>query len=510
MTVYHLLAGRESAARIGSHQHSDPSSGEPIGDILPEATAEEINEAVTAAVSAWEDDWPGDSAASAGLLHDVARRLERDGEAIVDVAHAETALGTARLRGELGRTVFQLRFQARCSLTARASRAEERDDTWAGTGRPRLERLPVSIGPVAVFAASNFPLAFSVAGGDAASAFAAGCPVVLKAHPGHPQTAQAIAGHVVDAVRHAGLHPGTFSLIHGATPEPGRLLASHPGVGAVAFTGSRAGGRSLYDAAAARPDPIPVYAEMGSVNPVLISPATLASDGEGLAQRLAASAVLGAGQFCTNPGVVLLPTGWPSDRFIEAFAACVRSAGSHPLLTEAIHGSYRSRIEELESDPRVDLVLAPRSAGPGRHEAHRVARITAEAFVEDERFREEVFGPFTLFVTVPPGAWRDVTASLDGQLTGTVLAAGTDPPEIHESALVLARKVGRLLGSGAPTGVAVSELMHHGGPWPATTAATTTSVGGAAIDRFLRPLVVQDGQLDRLVGRSTHPPGGQE
>lgn len=430
----------------------------------------------------------------ASLLEAIADELLALGEELLTVADAETGLGLTRLTGERARTINQLRLFA--SVVREGSWVDARIDRADPTRqppKPDLRRVLLPLGPVVVFAASNFPLAFSVAGGDTAAALAAGNSVVLKAHPAHPETSQRVAAAVARALVRCELPPGVFSLVDGPGHELGLALVRHPLAKAVAFTGSLAGGRALFDAAAARPEPIPVYAEMGSTNPVFVLPGALAERGEALGRTLGDSATLGTGQFCTKPGLVFACAGPGFDELATALGAQVAGKAPTRMLYPELAERFRAGAAELAQTPGVTrLGEAPpaASSGAGRPVA---SQVDFAEFSGSKALQAELFGPSTLLVRLPTPADLVRAASLlEGQLTATVHGTPADlsqaEPLLHE----LERKVGRLLFGGVPTGVEVCAAMNHGGPYPASTDARSTSVGSAAIDRFARPLCYQD------------------
>lgn len=356
----------------------------------------------------------------------------------------------------------------------------------------------VPLGPVAVFGASNFPLAFSVAGGDTASALAAGCPVVVKGHPAHPGTSELVAEAVTKAISASGFPAGTFSMLHGPGHEVGSALVAHPAITAVGFTGSRAGGLALMKIANARPVPIPVYAEMSSINPVLLFPAALATRAEDLGRAFVASLTLGAGQFCTNPGLVLAVDGPELERFIAAAEAALSAAPAATMLTAGIHQAYAQGVARLAGNGKV----TPHGRGlEGGINACQAAlfSIPAADFMADEAAAREVFGASSLVVRCADSAqMAAVLVHLEGQLTASLHFEDVDLPGVADVVPVLEGRAGRLIANGWPTGVEVSHAMVHGGPFPATSDGRSTSVGTLAIERFLRPVCYQDFPDDLL------------
>jgi NADP-dependent aldehyde dehydrogenase len=433
-------------------------------------------------------------AARAAMLCAVADALETSRSELVDVADKETALGTTRLDGELTRTTGQLRLFA--DVVVEGSWLEATIDTadsGAKPPRPDIRRLLVGLGPVAVYAASNFPFAFSVAGGDTAAAWAAGCPVIVKAHPGHPALSRHTAAVVADALDRAGAPPGSFGLVEGF--DEGRALVTHPAVRAAAFTGSLRGGRALFDLAAARPDPIPFYGELGSINPVVVGPRRAAARAAEVAAGLVASFQLGRGQFCTKPGLVLVPNG----SALPELVAGQLHQGAGPMLTEAIATGYDAGVAALAATAGVRVVGVGPSDGPSAD--RRVpgrpptvfATTAATVLAAPGVLLEECFGPTTLLVEYGSAEeLADVIAAIPGALTASVHADDDDLADLEAALHSLQERVGRIVFDGWPTGVAVNWSMQHGGPWPATTNSLFTSVGATSLRRFLRPLTFQD------------------
>ena len=425
----------------------------------------------------------------ADLLDLIASKLAAREADIVPLASSESHLPVARITGELGRTTGQLRMFA----------TDVRDGKWvdrrvveampdrAPLPRPRLERSMIPIGPVAVFGASNFPLAFSVAGGDTASALAAGCPVVAKVHPAHPGTSELVGSIVSEAVLEMGLPAGVFQIVSGAN-EVGAALVSDSHIKGVGFTGSKSVGRLLMDLAAKRPDPIPVFAEMGSINPVFMLPGALSERGEALAAGYVQSVTMGVGQFCTNPGVVFGIEGPEWEAFCTAVSTGITQVATGTMLTPGIGASYSATAGIVADSDGVEALVKPSEPGqPG------VVRTTLENFLENRELREEVFGPFGILVTassVEELTW--LFPVLEGQLTGTIQYGAVDEALVKELTPLLEGKVGRLVFNGFPTGVEVCEGMQHGGPYPASSDVRFTSVGNHSILRWLRPVTYQN------------------
>lgn len=477
----------------------DPRSGEAIGPPYQDASAAEIDAAVEAASSAFPT-WRELPGVRATLLRAVAEAIEGLGDELITVADAETGLGHDRLIGERARTCAQLRSFA--GLLDEGSYVEaiiDHAEPEATPPLPDLRRMLVPIGPVAVFGASNFPLAFSVPGGDTASALAAGCPVVVKAHPAHPATSQLCARAIRDAVAGMGLPEGVFSLLHGAGTAVGEALVTAPPIRAVGFTGSLAAGRALFDLAAARPDPIPVYAEMGSLNPIFVTSGAMARRAEAIASAFVGSMNLGTGQFCTKPGIVVLPTGADSDRLVEEIARATSSRSAEIMLAPRLRDALAQRLAITRDVDGVEVIAQGDAGDTGVRHPAVVLAVDARRFIETPELREEHFGPVSILVRCSStDEMREVAEHLPGGLTATLHAEAEDRDEIADLLAILTERAGRLVFNGFPTGVAVRPAMHHGGPYPATTAPEHSSVGSTAIRRFLRPVSYQDAPHELL------------
>ncbi len=490
-----FLIGRRAVTRPETFEAIGAASGEAIGPAFSVSTIDDVAEACRLADKAFDIFRDIEPARRAAFLETIADRIEAIGEPLVERAMAESGLPQARLIGERGRTVGQLRLFARVL----------REGHWAGVALdpPLPDRTPlpradlrsrrIALGPVAVFGASNFPLAFSVAGGDTASALAAGCPVVVKAHPAHPGTSALIGAAVQQAVAACGLPEGVFSFVQGPSNDLGAALVSDPRIKAVGFTGSRAGGLALLAVAQRRPEPIPVYAEMSSVNPVLLFPAALAARGETLAKGYVASLIMGAGQFCTNPGIVLGVDGPDLARFIDTAAQALAQAPAQVMLTSGIAGNYRSGVAALTGHHAITAIaegLPPESA---RCDRSALFAASGADFIANPDLAHEVFGAASIVVRCTSvEEIARVVEAMEGQLTATLQIDGADIEAARPFIPLLERKAGRILANGWPTGVEVSHAMVHGGPFPATSDARSTSVGAMAIDRFLRPVCYQD------------------
>lgn len=493
-----LIAGQPSADGADSSRPVSPLDGRPLDPPFYQAGENDVRRAVEAAEAAFLSHATLPSARRAEFLEEIATEIEATGSALLDRAHLETGLPLERLKGERGRTCGQLRLFA--DVIREGSWVDARIDT-AQPDRPPLpradlRRMLVPLGPVVVFGSSNFPLAFSVAGGDTASALAAGNPVIVKAHSAHPGTSEMVAEAVARAACTCGLPAGVFSMLHGRGQVVGTALVRDPRIRAVGFTGSQAAGRALFDAAAARPEPIPVFAEMASLNPVFLLPGVLQADSAALAAGLKNSVTLGVGQFCTKPGLVFALRSAGLDEFLAHFGAAIKASHPATMLHPGICQSYHARAADLSAVPGVSVLA--RADTPAKADATEgaalVLRTSAANFLAEPVLREtEVFGPFSLVVVADsPAELMALAESLSGQLTATLHGKAEDLAAAGDLVAVLQRKAGRLIVNGFPTGVEVCPAMTHGGPYPATTDARFTSVGTAAMLRFARPVTWQD------------------
>ncbi|HUQ61639.1 aldehyde dehydrogenase (NADP(+)) [Lentzea sp.] len=466
-------------------QGYNPRTGEPFGEPVaktPDSEVDRIASAGAVAFSAWSVVPAADRAV---VLEKVADALDAESSLLVSTADSETALGVPRLTTELKRTTNQLRLFA--EVLREGSYVEATLDSANPDiipPRPVLRRILRPLGTVAVFSASNFPFAFSVAGGDTASALASGCPVVVKAHSAHPSTSRETARVVVDALREAGAPEGVFGIVYGT--EAGVALVKHPAIRAVGFTGSTAGGRALFDLAQGRPDPIPFYGELGSVNPTVILPG--AALGEDIAAGFAASLTMGVGQFCTNPGLVFAPA-----ELVPALGEAVAATAGGAMLNERMCDSYTASTDALAASDLVSVVSTGTRPDEAWAVSPRLFRVPVSVFEENlEKLTEEHFGPAALVVTYSsPSELHSVLAKLPGTLTGTVHAAESDHEEAGVIAEILRHVAGRLIFNAWPTGVAVAWGQHHGGPWPSTTNPLHTSVGATSIRRWIAPVTYQ-------------------
>jgi alpha-ketoglutaric semialdehyde dehydrogenase len=483
----------------------DPTTGSPLDPAYASATPADIDHAVRQAAEAFADYRQASGAHKGAFLRRIAVHLEALAEPIVERAHRETALPVARLASELARTCFQLRLFA--ELVEEGSwvdaRIDQADPERRPVPKPDVRSMLRPLGPVAVFGASNFPLAFSVAGGDTASALAAGCPVIVKAHPAHPGTSELAGLAIQRAVKESGLPEGVFALLFDAGHAVGAELVRHPAVKAVGFTGSRSGGRALVAIAAARPEPIPVYAEMSSINPVFILPGAMQARAEDIATGLHASVTLGVGQFCTNPGLVIVEAGDTTRDFLHALEKRIAATPAGTMLTAEICASYHAGVADFAATHGVQQRLAPSADAetgsgpqiePGAAQANAALFATdAETFLANPNLMAEVFGPATLMVVCADRAEMTAVArALEGQLTTSIHGTAADLVIYAELLAILETRAGRLVFDGFPTGVEVCHAMVHGGPYPATSDGRSTSVGTRAIQRFARPVCFQD------------------
>ncbi|SDK97060.1 NADP-dependent aldehyde dehydrogenase [Catalinimonas alkaloidigena] len=478
----------------GAHTFTgvDATLGTELPTTFYEATDAEVDRAVVLADRAFATYRRKSGAQKADFLEKIADEIMALGDALLERCHQETALPLGRLQGERGRTCGQLRLFA--ELLREGSWVEARIDTALPDRqplpRPDLRQMLIPLGPVAVFGASNFPLAFSVAGGDTASALAAGCSVVVKAHPAHPGTSEMVGRAIRKAAEATGMPEGVFSLVHGGI-APGTKLVGHPLIKAVGFTGSFRGGKALYDAAVRRPEPIPVYAEMGSTNPVFVLPGALKERGAALAQGLAQSVTLGVGQFCTNPGVVVVEQSDEAEAFLKTTGEQLANVAPTPMLTSGLLQAYHKGIEGLKKMEGVAVMQANVADGATLAPAHWL-RASVQTALRHPELTEEVFGPSSVgLVAERKEELYEFARQLHGHLTATLHATEADLAEYRDLVALLEQKVGRLIVNSFPTGVEVSHAMNHGGPYPATTDVRTTSVGTQAIKRFVRPLCYQ-------------------
>ncbi|CAG9185568.1 aldehyde dehydrogenase (NADP(+)) [Cupriavidus pinatubonensis] len=487
----HYIGGKRLAA--GTPLNSvDAVTGERHPVSFHEATDAEVAAAALAAHRAFPALRATSPTERAALLKAIADEIDALDHVFIAAASRETALPPARLEGERKRTSNQLRMFA--ATVRRGDFFDVRIDR-AQPGRkplprPDLRQFRVGVGPVAIFGAGNFPLAFSVAGGDTASALAAGCPVVVKAHPGHMVTSEYVANAVERAIARCGAPAGIFNMVFG-TSTAGAALVRAPHIKAVGFTGSLAAGRALFDMARARPDPIPVFAEMSSVNPVFLMPSALSARSAQIARELAASVTFGCGQLCTNPGLVLGVRSPAFEAFVAELGTALALAEAQPMLGAGIRDNFRRGLARLSEVPGIEALMSMEVEG--RVSGHLLKADRSLLFAQERPLEEEVFGPSTVIVALDSeDDFLAFAERMRGQLTATLMADDSDLPQHAALVELLEGKVGRLLFNGYPTGVEVSDAMVHGGPYPATTDVRGTSVGSAAIERFLRPVCYQN------------------
>lgn len=494
LTGSQFIAGEERKGGRGTFHALAAATGGLIAPEFTEAGAADVDDACSAAGAAQEVFGSLAPAERAAFLHLCADKIDALGSDLTERAMMETGLPAARLEGERGRTVTQLRMFADEVVSGRWLRARvDFADPTRTPPKPELRLRMIPVGPVAVFGASNFPLAFSVAGGDTAAAFAAGCCVVAKGHPAHPGTAELVARAIDQSVREHGLPRGVFSLLQGTSNQLGEALVRNPEIAAVGFTGSRAGGLALVAHAANRSVPIPVYAEMSSVNPVVLLPHRLEEAAEQLGQSYAASLTLGAGQFCTNPGIVFAVGGAACERFVAAAVNAVAEMPQQTMLTPAIRTSYVAGLARIAGYEGVQL------AGAGEGGQACVFTVDGADFLANPGIAQENFGPSSVVIQCSDiGEMKMLLHRMEGQLTATLHINEADYPVARDLLPLLERLAGRVIVNGWPTGVEVAHAMVHGGPFPATSDGRSTSVGTMAIDRFLRPVAYQDFPADLL------------
>jgi NADP-dependent aldehyde dehydrogenase len=473
----------------------NPATGKKLEPVFYEATQEEINDAIEGASEAFQYYRNKTGKEKADFLEAIAEEILALESFLITRAMEETGLPEARLTGERGRTTGQLKLFAQ--LLREGSWVNARIDTADAERKPLpkpdVRSMEKALGPVGVFGASNFPLAFSVAGGDTVSALAAGCPVVFKAHPAHPGTCELVGIAIQKAIRKTGMPAGTFSMLHGRSNDVGMAIVRHPLIKAIGFTGSFSGGKALFNEANKRTEPIPVYAEMGSTNPVFILPHILKEKGEKIAQDLAASVTLGVGQFCTNPGLVFMEQSEAENKFRDTLSNNIKEMAGGVMLTSGIQNNFQKGIESLTSVKGVSVLAKGKNDGEGVRGTPHLLHATAELFFQKQELEEEVFGPSTLAITANnKEELLQAARKMGGHITATIHGTDDDLNEYEELIRILEQKVGRVLINGYPTGVEVCHAMVHGGPYPATTDSRTTSVGTLAIHRFTRPVCYQN------------------
>jgi NADP-dependent aldehyde dehydrogenase len=491
-----LLGGGTGATGGKTFRAIDPARNAPLEPIFHEASDAEVASALDASAAAFAIYRGCSGAERAKFLETIAIEIELIGDALLQRANAETGLPLARLMGERGRTCGQLRLFAQ--VVREGSWVDARIDPALPDRQPLprvdLRRMLIPIGPVVVFGSSNFPLAYSAAGGDTASALAVGCTVIVKAHRAHPGTAELVGGAIARAAAACGLPPGVFSLIHGDGATVGITMVKHPATAAVGFTGSHFAGRALFDAANSRPHPIPVFAEMSSLNPVFLLPGAMRERGLAIARGLLGSFTLGVGQFCTKPGLIFALSGPETDAFLAQLGEMVRGAPNGTMLTSGIRDAFVENRGKITSALGVQPLAAGASApDPAKTEGQpSVATTSAKNFLVQPALATEAFGPFTLVVLADRiEEFGACAAALEGQLTATLQTGAEDFADARPLLAALEQKVGRVILNGFPTGLEVGHAMNHGGPYPATTDVRYTAVGTAAMLRFARPICYQ-------------------
>lgn len=494
-TGKNFIGNQRSAQGSLTFNAFNPQDGSKMEPTYTEATQDEINKAVLLAEKAFLEYRKKSGKEKAAFLNAIADEILALGDDLIKRCSAESGLPEGRITGERGRTMNQLKLFA--SLLEEGSWVDARIEAAIPDRQPLpksdIRSMQIALGPVGVFGASNFPLAFSVAGGDTASALAAGCPVVVKGHPSHPGTCELISEAIINAVKKTNMPEGTFSLVQGGSVEVGMGLVKHPAIKAIGFTGSFKGGKAIFDAASQRSEPIPVYAEMGSTNPVFILPGALKERKESLAKGLAASVTLGVGQFCTNPGLVFTEHSSDSKDFRLTAINAFKEANAEPMLNAGIRLAYEGGVNKLSAEPGVEVLASGKENSEGYKGTAYLFESNVQKFIENNHLEEELFGPSTLMLSANnKNELLSAAKKLSGHLTATIHATEDDLKNYKELVEILELKVGRLIINGFPTGVEVCHSMVHGGPFPATTDSRSTSVGTMAITRFTRPVCYQD------------------
>ena len=491
----HIIASTFTAGKNNAFQATNPVTGETLPTEFHEATQEEISQAAEQAEKAFQTYRKKSGKEKAAFLEKIGEEIMELGDDLLTRCEQETGLPQARLQGERGRTVNQLKLFAQLLsegswVDARLDRAQPDRQPLP---KPDIRQMHIALGPVGIFGASNFPLAFSVAGGDTASALAVGCSIVVKSHPAHPGTCELVGRAITRAIEATSMPKGVFSLVQGTSVEVGQALVNHPMIKAIGFTGSFQGGKALFDAASRRAEPIPVYAEMGSINPVFVLPGALKERNAQIAEGLVGSVTLGVGQFCTNPGLVASIASDDTESLLAKTQEGIAASETGAMLTSRISEAYRQGADRMRQTGGVETLGQGKSAEVASPSQAYVFRTTVHNFAKQRNLSEEVFGPSTLHVSAQSKEeLLRLAQQLDGHLTATLHATDDDLREYADLVAILERKVGRLLINGFPTGVEVCHSMVHGGPFPATTDSRTTSVGTLAIKRFSRPVCYQN------------------
>jgi 2,5-dioxopentanoate dehydrogenase len=473
----------------------DPKKNQELPEIFYSATKDEVEKAIKKACNAYEIYKHKQGKAKALFLRAIAGKIFELGNTLIERAMSESGLSEGRLRGERDRTINQLRLFA--TLLEEGSWTEAIIDLAIPerkpSPRPDIRKILRPIGPVAVFSASNFPLAFSTAGGDTTSALAAGNPVIVKAHSFHPGTNELVGTAIIEAAKQTGMPEGVFSTINTVEHEIGQAIVMHPKIKAVGFTGSFSGGMDLFTLAQKREEPIPVFAEMGSVNPTILLPGKLKEDAKSMGELMAGSITIGAGQFCTNPGIIISLVGKETDEFITALSEKIKSLHPEPMLHPRIKKNYKENIQNILSFPKIELVAESNVEEVALEGRPMVTKVGAQDFIANPKLAEEIFGPYSLIVLCTDKTEiLNVVKKFKGQLTATIMANEEDVKEFNSLIIAMQEVSGRLIFNGVPTGVEVCYAMQHGGPFPASTYSRFTSVGTDAIKRFVRPVAYQD------------------
>jgi alpha-ketoglutaric semialdehyde dehydrogenase len=495
ITGKNYIGNQLSASGTKTFKTFNPQLNIENDSVFSEATTDEINEAVALASEAFKTFNKISGAKKAVFLNVIADEILALDDELISMYCSESGLPEGRAKGERGRTIGQLRSFA--ALINEGSWVEASIDTAQPDRQPLpksdLRKMLIPLGPVVVFGASNFPLAYSTAGGDTAAALAAGCPVIVKSHPMHAGTGELVASAIIKAVKSTGMPNGVFSNLNSSGIEVGQTLVAHPGVKAVGFTGSIRGGRALYDLAAKREEPIPVFAEMGSINPVVILPEALVNRGGALAKTYAASVTLGTGQFCTNPGLLLGIKGDTLSQFISDLSEEIVKIEPSCMLHPNIIGAYEKNKQKVISQLGLTVTADYETAVQSNYARQTITTVEGKTFLENTNLHQEVFGPFSMVVQCENAAQlTTIIANLEGQLTGTLIAENAEVSKYPEVIDALQNRVGRLIYNGVPTGVEVCPSMVHGGPYPASTDSRFTAVGVNSIKRWVRPFCFQD------------------
>ncbi|TLM83583.1 aldehyde dehydrogenase (NADP(+)) [Pseudarthrobacter sp. NamE2] len=495
LTGHSLIAGQPVAGEGKTTNGFNPATNEALEPAYTLLTEDQLKAATAAAAEAFPSFSSLDPETHAAFLEAIADNIEAIGDELITRAGQETGLPAARLQGERARTTGQLRLFANVVRQGdfRGVRIDPAIPERTPLPRADIRQRQIPLGPVAVFGASNFPLAFSTAGGDTASALAAGCPVVFKAHNAHPGTSELVGHAVTKAVKDHGLHPGVFSLIYGPGASIGQALVADPAIKAVGFTGSQSAGIALMKTAAARPEPIPVYAEMSSLNPVFVFEGALKGDVDALAAAYVTAVTGSSGQLCTSPGLLFAPAGAAGDKLAAAVGRALAACAGQTMLTEGIAGSWNTGTTALGSAEGVELI-GKGTPGPTENApAPTIFGTGVDQFVSNHVLHEEIFGAASLVIRY--NSVEDLlqaASRIEGQLTASLQLTEEDYATAAPLIPVLEQKVGRIIVNGWPTGVEVGHAMVHGGPFPATSDSRTTSVGTLAINRFLRPVAYQN------------------